>query len=442
MRRRPSALLAAPVPRELPEGIAAASPSGPPAGPAGAIGRLVRRQQRLALALSRLAEREGEEPLIHDAAGAALAVVGPSAGQRARTLADDARRLLDDVLAATRDGFLVGQARALEAVAATLAGERRAFAALVAAVAGAPVVAPTAERIARRTARLEVALPGRGHLIERVDAWRRRTALPATRRPLLHELVSVTVEELRRRTARAWSLPDGEHVELSFRRAATTAAASRFLGDGVSRLEVGVECAPTVCDLPRLLARETYPGRHVARAVLEGLRREGRLPAERGLHVALTPAAARLEGYATWAFDAVFPPAEAAAFAREELLPRAGVPPGDVDLEAYYEAMALVDPSELEAEAARRLAAGASEQAAGTYLAVATMLPPSVTAAQIPSMRSVLRRLRPCARAAGREALRRDFEQGGAAGLAAALRAGFALDASPGDGDVTAIPAR
>ena len=320
---------------------AAAMPG--PEAPAEAVpaGRLVRRYERLAAGLSRIAEREGEEPLVHDAVRAPRAGSGAPAGQRARTLADDARRLAED--AAGASPFLRGQVRALEAVAAALAGERRPFRELVRTVAGAPAVAPAAERIARRAERLEAALPGRGHIVERYDAWRRRTALTAARLPLLHELVSVTVAELRRRTARAWPLPDGEQVEVGFGRHAAEEAVSRWVGGGTSRLELGLDRGLTVCDLPRLLARETYPGRHVGRLLVDGWARAGAIPAERAVVVGLTPQAALLEGAATWAFDVVFPPAAAAAFAREELLPRAGVRAPDVDLEALFDAASAVD---------------------------------------------------------------------------------------------------
>lgn len=386
-------------------------------------GRLVRRYERLALALSRLAEREGEEPLVPDGTRVSRGAAGVPAGQRARTLADEARRLAEDVADACPRSFLAGQAGALAAVAATLAGERRSFGDLVRSVAGGSAVAPTTERLARCAEALERALPGRGHVVERLDAWRRRTALPPTRLPLLHELVAVTVAELRRRAARCGAIPAGEAVDVAFGRRAADDVVSRYVGDGVSRLDVGVDRGLTVCDLPRLLARETYPGRHLARVVLDTRVRQGAVAAERALEVALTPQAALLEGYATWAFDAVFPPAEAAAFAREELLPRAGVRAPEVDLEALFAAGATVDACEVEAEAGRLLATGASEQAAGTYLATSTLLPPSVAAARIPGMRSLLRRLRPCVRAAGREALRPWIAQDAAAGLAAVLAA-------------------
>ncbi|MFO0934648.1 MAG: hypothetical protein U1E39_18325 [Planctomycetota bacterium] len=321
MSRRMSSTLAAPVARATPtvEPVHQAVPASPEAASAG---RLVRRYERLAVGLSRLVERDGEEPLVHDAVRATRAGPGALAGQRARTLADDARRLAED--AAVASPFLVGQVRALEAVAAVLAGERRPFRELVRTVAGVPAVAPTAERLAKRAERLEAALPGRGHVVERVDAWRRRTALTSTRLPLLHELVAVTVAELRRRAARRWPLPEGEQLEVALGRRAADEAVARWVGGGVSRLELGLDRGLTVCDLPRLLARETYPGRHAGRVLCDHWARSGAIAAERAAVVDLTPQAALLEGAATWAFDAVFPPAAAAAFAREELLPRAG----------------------------------------------------------------------------------------------------------------------
>lgn len=410
-----------PAPRAEPRGTA------PAASPCAVVGRLVRREVRLAVALSRWAEREGEAPLVAEPDAAAHPLPPAYAGQRARTLADDARRLAADVAEVAPGSSLARQVGALEAVAATLAGERRPFDALVRAVAGAPLVAPSAERLARRAELFALALPGRGHVVERLDAWRRRTALPPTRLPLLHELVAVTVAELRRRAAARWPLPDGEGVEVAFGRRGGEDAHATWLGGGLSRLDVAVDRGWTVCDLPRLLARETYPGRHLVAATL-GVRPRG-ASADRAVDVALTPRAALREGYATWAFDAVFPPEEAAAFAREELLPRAGVPTADVDLDAWFAAAAVVDTSELEAEAARRLATGASEQAAGTYLAMASLLPPSVAAARIPTMRSVLRRLAPCVRAAGREVLRPFAVRGGAEGLASVLAAGLDVEA-------------
>ncbi|MCC7138756.1 MAG: hypothetical protein IT460_10070 [Planctomycetes bacterium] len=389
--------------------------------------RLSGRLLALARAASRLAERDGDAPMLD------AEPVGPHEPVReqlrAATVAAEAAALSAEASASDleplRRAFLAGHLRAVAAVASALAGAETPAERVVADLTGLPAARCEGATLVARDAALADALPGRGDVVERAEAWRRAARLPVGRPALWNELVLVTLAELRRRAAATVELPPPDVVEVALVRGPRPLARTRRLGDGRARLEVGIEAPATVVDLVRELARETWPGRATARwAVDRRLRVEAGWP-EAGVLFSASPLAALVEGAASLALDAVMPPAEAARFAGAEVAARAGIGTGGADLEAMFRAASLVDALDARGDCATTLLEGSSEPTAGLRLASVACTAPSDAAAVVLSMRPVAQRLAACAAAAGRAALAPLVRRDGAAALAALLRVGL-----------------
>lgn len=184
-------------------------------------------------------------------------------------LAADAEALAADVEAAgtKRATYVAAHLRALAAACRVAAGEPPPFPRLVADLLGG--VRPTRVDEARfdeALAELDALVPGTGDLRGRVEAWRRRRALPLDR---LVGLARRLLAEARRRTAACVSLPDEDAVEVAVVRGRPWSASCAYLGGLRSRIELGADEPPTFARLLDLVCHEGYPGHHAERVRLE-----------------------------------------------------------------------------------------------------------------------------------------------------------------------------
>jgi hypothetical protein len=213
-----------------------------------------------------------------------------------------AGRLREEGLEPPRERFLAAQVDALECTARRLAGQRLTFVEEVTRCFGVrPALAdPAIYRQAHRD--LDVLLPGRGPLAERLAAHRRRDEVPPAR--LLNALRALSAD-LRDRTRARWPLPTDESVHYRLVEGAPWAALHRFHGPHRSVVSVNVAARPRHGQLPRLVAHEAYPGHHTERC-----RKNLTLVAERGwrehaLAVVRSPQSVVAEGAAQLALDMV-----------------------------------------------------------------------------------------------------------------------------------------
>ncbi len=211
-----------------PPALAERAAAGPPEDPA----LLVDRARALLAAL------DAGEPL--EAAGTGAPDPGTEAGRRRRRWL---RAQLVGVLTTVR----------------VLGGEHLAYADEVELSYGVRPRRLPADELAAVHRELDALVPGSGPLAERLVAWREAQAIPPDRlEPALHSLA----EDLRERTSRLFSLPEGEHVDFALVTSKPWSGFNHYLGDLRSRVEINVDLPVLATSIAHLVAHEAYPGHH------------------------------------------------------------------------------------------------------------------------------------------------------------------------------------
>jgi hypothetical protein len=188
----------------------------------------------------------------------------------------------------------------------------------------APSLPATADMaVAREAARtIDQLLPGPGAAADRLAAYEQQFLIPAERLPVVFERA---LDECRQRTRAHLTFPLGDVVSVTYVRAAPWSGFSRYLGHGISQIEVNVGLPLTVDRALELACHEGYPGHHAFSAL-----RDAALPREwpeRDLAPMHSPDAYIGEAAASWAADLVFSDEERLAFERDVLFPLADLDP-------------------------------------------------------------------------------------------------------------------
>jgi hypothetical protein len=262
----------------------------------------------------------GPEPIVELVLGDPQRVDAPRPYDE---LAAEAEALARDVEVASTDraAYVAGHLRALAAACRAAAGEPAPFPRLVSDLLGGVGAARVDEaRFDEALAELEALVPGTGELRGRVEAWRRRRALPLDRLPVLARRL---LAEARRRTVASVSLPGEDAVEVAVVRGRPWSASCTYLGGLRSRIALGADEPPTFARLVDLVCHEGYPGHHTERVRQELRRRPECRPV-----LAVGPSSVRSEGLASLAAPLVFDEDDLRALAGE-----AGLSPTEAEEE-------------------------------------------------------------------------------------------------------------
>ncbi len=245
-------------------------------------------------------------------------------------LRDDAvalrERVASEVVEQDRRGWLSAQARALEAQAASLAGDGLPYLEHVEACFDWRPWRRDEQVFHDAALALEAHLPGQGSVGERLAAWDQALAIPVDR---VADVATWLAGRFRARAEALVGLPARESVRIRMVRDRPWSGYNWYDGGGRSRVEVNLDLPVRAPDLVRLVAHETYPGHHTEHAWKEAALVEttGRL--EASILLINTPECLISEGLADLALDLVAPPVERADL-YAELFARAGVPAGGV----------------------------------------------------------------------------------------------------------------
>jgi hypothetical protein len=242
-------------------------------------------------------------------------------------LVADARALVADLdrgdgdLAAPRRRWLRAQAAGLHVAARKLAGEDVAFVDEVEQCYGVRPTWVDHDVLAEAHRRLDEVLPGDGPLITRYEAWRVAHQLtPEQVTAAVHTLA----EAFRERTATAFGLPEGEHVEFELVTDQPWSGFNYYEGGLRSRVAINLDLPVASTAIGHLVAHEAYPGHHTEHVRKEvGLvRRRGQL--EETIFLVGTPQCTMAEGLADLALEALLGERPEPALA--ELLVPLGIP--------------------------------------------------------------------------------------------------------------------
>lgn len=208
-------------------------------------------------------------------------------------------------LDASRRRWLRAQAAGLHTAARKLAGEDVAFLDEVESCYGVrPALVPHDE-LAAAHRRLDAVLPAGGSLAERYDTWRTAHLMAPEQ---LTAAVGVLAEAFRERTASAFGLPEGEHVEFELVTDQPWSGFNYYEGGLRSRVAINIDLPVSSTAIAHLIAHEAYPGHHTEHCRKEvGLVRRRRME-EESIFLVGTPQCLLAEGLADLALEALLGP--------------------------------------------------------------------------------------------------------------------------------------
>ncbi len=196
------------------------------------------------------------------------------------------------------------------------------------------VVAPEYDEAHYRelAARLDDLIPGEGPLTERMDAFRTEFRLPSDK---IGPAIQAAIDACRERTKQFIDLPENENLTIKIIEEGTFSGFAQYMGDSQSVILINKAVPIYVEQALHLGCHEGYPGHHV-----QGTLTEAVLVKERGwLEYAILPLHGAhgfiAEGGANFGHELAFDRDEQIAFARDVVLPIAGLEHMADELERY-----------------------------------------------------------------------------------------------------------
>jgi hypothetical protein len=199
-------------------------------------------------------------------------------------------------------------------------------------------------------AKLEREVPGTGPLMDRVEAFRMRFAIP---REKLDDVFGAAIRACRAMTQEHMELPAGESFTVEYVTNKAWSGYNWYQGNFRSLIQVNTDLPIFIDRAIDLACHEGYPGHHVYNALMEKALVRDRGWIEFTVYPLFSPQSLIAEGSANYGIEVAFPLTERVEYEKKELFPIAGIDPSEA--ERYYRVHALIDKASYAGnEAARR----------------------------------------------------------------------------------------
>lgn len=175
---------------------------------------------------------------------------------------------------------------------------------------------------------LDHLLPGKGTINERMEALSNRFIIPKEK---LDTVFETAIAEARRRTLQHFVLPDSEHFSLEFVTGKPWSGYNWYKGNYTSLIEINTDLKILIQRAIDVASHESYPGHHVYNMLLEKNLYRDKGWIEISLYPLFSPQSLIAEGSANYGIELAFPGKEKNRFAKEVLLPLAGVDTAGLD---------------------------------------------------------------------------------------------------------------
>jgi hypothetical protein len=229
-------------------------------------------------------------------------------------------------VAKARIDYLDAQLRALDFAAGRLLGQSAGIDEQARDEFGIALGQPDTEAVQRTLAEIDQLLPGPGRTIERVNALRKRIAIPDDRKSAVMQLA---LDACRDAVAPALDLPADDGVTIRFHKNMPWDALAKYAGGHRTTIEINDDGPVDVSRVLRLACHEGYAGHHAQHLLIDRLFEERHWP-----ELQLTPGFGRhvlfLEGAAEVGSDLAWPADRRAVLYRDRLFPAAGLDPKDI----------------------------------------------------------------------------------------------------------------
>lgn len=187
----------------------------------------------------------------------------------------------------------------------------------------------------RLVADLDKALPGKGTVPERFQALANRFIIPKEK---LDTVFRAAIAECRKRTLAHYKLPENEDFKLEFVTNKSWSGYNWYKGNYQSVIQINTDLNIFIDRAIDVGSHESYPGHHVYNMLLEKNLYKDQGLVELSVYPLYSPQSLIAEGSANYGIDVVFPGNDKVIFAKEVLLPLAGLDTTGINL--YFHALA------------------------------------------------------------------------------------------------------
>ena len=177
--------------------------------------------------------------------------------------------------------------------------------------------------------KVDALLPGDGDLSERVDSFRSKFDIPASK---LAKVSRVAIDECRSRTKKFISMPEQESFKLEYVTGKSWSGYNWYQGDNVSLMQINQDFPSKIDSIVGLGCHEGYPGHNVWNVLIEEQLIKSKGWIEFNLYPLFSPYGLIAEGSAEYGVSLAFPSAERAEFEQDVLYPLAGLNSDDANL--------------------------------------------------------------------------------------------------------------
>jgi hypothetical protein len=183
---------------------------------------------------------------------------------------------------------------------------------------------------------LDSILPGNGNVNDRFQKLANKFAIPKDK---LDAVMKAGIAEARKRTLAHYALPKGENFTLEFVEDKPWTGYNWYKGNYKSIVQINTDTKAFIDRAIDVGSHESYPGHHVYNMLLEKNLYHDKGRVEISLYPLFSPQSLIAEGSANYGIEVAFPGEDKVKFARNVLLPLAGLDTAGIDL--YFKALAI-----------------------------------------------------------------------------------------------------
>jgi hypothetical protein len=181
-------------------------------------------------------------------------------------------------------------------------------------------------------------LPGKGSINERYQQLASRFIIPTDK---LDTVLKTSIAECRKRTMQHFTLPASESFRLEYVNNKPWSGYNWYKGNYKSVIQINTDLKIYINRAIDIGSHESYPGHHVYNMLLEKNLYRDKGWVEISLYPLYSPQSFIAEGTANYGISAIFPADEKVQFAKDVLLPLAGLDTTGISL--YFKAIAFKD---------------------------------------------------------------------------------------------------
>ncbi len=183
---------------------------------------------------------------------------------------------------------------------------------------------------------LDILLPGNGSAQDKFQNLANRFIIPKDK---LDTVFKTAISEARERTLRHYKLPAEEKFTLSYVTDKSWSGYNWYKGNYTSEIQINTDIQIFIERAIDVGSHESYPGHHVYNMLLEKNLYRDKNWAEISIYPLFSPQSFIAEGSANYGVELAFPGDDKIRFAREVLLPLAGLDTNDTGL--YFRVLAI-----------------------------------------------------------------------------------------------------